>query len=611
MRFSLALFLLSQDVVSAFTPFRPSAMTTIELSKSPALAMAADDSYDDWYDDFDPSQFDNNKNDAGPSAGSSGRSSAGSSVRSSSRDSEHDYDRDTSYDQSNVDLDAVNYLISERLMARKTGRFEEADSMRDELMDKHGVLIRDKERVWRSGCSSSGSGRRFSPDQKQNSNRNDRFKQKDFGPNGHDYSMARGAGPINSSLSEEEIHAFLAERLQCKLNRDYSTADAIQAELLAAGVVMLDKKKEWRADGATWDEFSARKYSASQHSTSTEHAAEIQAMVDERAQAKSERLYNKADALRDDLVDTFDVVVDDRLLEWSVGGDFGSVTNNKRDEFMPFSLAPGSPDTDDHDEVQRLIEQRDVARADRDYGMADQIREELKEKNVYIDDRKRQWSVGAFAEERSDSYLRVGGGDLTEGEVEQIVKLLQDRFEHKKNRKFKSADEIRDRLQDKFQIQIDDRSREWHVVTQNYVRAERSFPVDDESTELIQELVDKRAVAKLQKDYETADSIRELLMNTYVVTVDDRTKEWTKLDSGGMPADVNNVDLDIMDEEDGDDAVEETMDMDDKESAEVVSVETEGELEKLTVPALKERLRVASLPVSGKKAELIQRLMTR
>jgi cysteinyl-tRNA synthetase len=605
MKLSLALFLLCQDVISAFTPSRPFAMTTIELSKSPTLAMAADD-YDDWYDDFDPSQFEsNNKKDA----------------VSSPRDSDHDYDRDTSYDQSNVDLDAVNYLIAERLLMRKTGRFDEADAMRDELMEKHGVLIRDKERVWRSGCSGSGSGRRFSPDTKQNSNRNDRFKQKDFGPNGHDYSMARDAGPINSSLPEEEINAFLAERLQCKLNRDYSTADAIQAELLAAGVVILDKKKEWRADGATWDEFSARKYNASPHSALSENAEKIQAMVDERAQAKSERLYNKADAIRDDLVDQFDVVVDDRRLEWSVGGDFGSATNNKRDEFVPFAQAPGSPSTEEHDEIQRIIEQRDVARADRDYGMADQIREELKEKNVFIDDRKRQWSVGSFAEERSDSYLRRGGGQLSEEEEQEIVELLQTRFEHKKNRKFKSADEIRDRLQDKFQIQIDDRAREWHVVTQNYVMAERSFLVDDETRDHIQELVDKRAVAKLQKDYDTADSIREVLMKMYVVTVDDRTKEWTKLDAGERESfdDVDNVDLSIMevDEEDdddsgdGDDAVEETMDMEDQELSEEASVETEEELEKLTVPALKERLRVAELPVSGKKAELIERLMTR
>lgn len=601
MRLPLAICFLCQDVITAFVPSRPFAVTNIQRINSPSLAMGDGDEYDDWYADFDPSQFE----------------SVDQASRPSARDSDHDYTRDTSYDKSNVDLDAVNDLIAERLVLRKTGRYDEADAMRDELMAKHGVMVRDKERVWRSGCSANGSGRRFSSDRNQDSRGSGRFRQKDFGPNGHDYNMARDAGPINSPLSEEKIHALIAERLQCKLNRDYSTADAIQAELLEAGVNMLDKKKEWRADGATWEEFSARKYNQSPQSAPTDDAAEIQGLVDERAKAKSDRLYNKADALRDDLLDQFDVVVDDRLLEWSVGGDFGVVKTNKSDEFVPFKQAPGSPSTDEHDEIQSLIEQRDEARADRDFDMADQIREELRERNIFVDDRKREWSVGGRFED-DGTYKRRGGGDLSEEDEQKIVDLLKKRFEHKKDRKFKSADAIRDRLRDEFQIQIDDRSREWHVVTQNYVMGESSAMVDDESRELIQELVDQRAVAKLQKDYPTADSIRDVLMKRYVVAVDDRTKEWTKLDVTVNERfdDAVNSDSDAMDEDDGDDSdlsnddFTDTMDIaDPKMEAQEFAV-SEEELEKLTIPDLKERLRAAELPVSGKKAELIERLMS-
>jgi cysteinyl-tRNA synthetase len=49
--------------------------------------------------------------------------------------------------------------------------------------------------------------------------------------------------------SEPEIHELIAERLQCKMSRDFNTADAIQADLIAAGVYVHDGLKEWRADG--------------------------------------------------------------------------------------------------------------------------------------------------------------------------------------------------------------------------------------------------------------------------------------------------------------------------------------------------------------------------
>jgi cysteinyl-tRNA synthetase len=39
--------------------------------------------------------------------------------------------------------------------------------------------------------------------------------------------------PFQSMYSEPEIHEMIAERLQCKMSRDFNTADAIQADLIA------------------------------------------------------------------------------------------------------------------------------------------------------------------------------------------------------------------------------------------------------------------------------------------------------------------------------------------------------------------------------------------
>ena len=72
----------------------------------------------------------------------------------------HDYVRDTESDSSNVDLETVDRLLSDRLQARKTGDFPSADAIRDQLLDTHGVTVWDKEGVWRTGASRSGSGMR-------------------------------------------------------------------------------------------------------------------------------------------------------------------------------------------------------------------------------------------------------------------------------------------------------------------------------------------------------------------------------------------------------------------------------------------------------------------
>jgi hypothetical protein len=66
------------------------------------------------------------------------------------------------------------------------------------------------------------------------------------------YSYAPDAGPMNSSMSEEEIKGLIRERLTCKLNRDFDAADSIKADLEDVGVYVDDRNKLWRADGKTF-----------------------------------------------------------------------------------------------------------------------------------------------------------------------------------------------------------------------------------------------------------------------------------------------------------------------------------------------------------------------
>jgi cysteinyl-tRNA synthetase len=636
------------------------------------------DEYDDFYADFNPADFetvDTRSSTSSPSpsggdrfgggrgGGSGGYGRGGGSYGGS--DGGHDYTRDTSRDSSNVDEGAVNALIADRLAARKTGQFEVADSIRDRLMDDFGVSVWDKDRQWRTGASRSGSGMGGRADRFGGAGRggrdnaragggrfdNDRGGRggrppKDFGPNGHDYFLASDAGPNTSPLSDTEIHAKIAERLQCKMRRDFSRADAIQSEFESLGIKVHDGMKQWRADGETFGDYASdrgpgrtmgsrndrnRPYEKSSHSQDTTDADEIQALVDERAEAKKTRSYDVADEIREELKRDFNVEIDDKSRQWSVGGGFGMPDRgmDRRDRFPPYEMSPSSEVSEDAGTIQGLVEQREAARKDRDYDTADDIKDELRDSyNVVVDDKRRQWSIGGefrggelrgSAPATFADYVRRGGGVLTEEIEAVILSLIDERNDAKRDKNFGLADSIRDRLTEEFKVRVDDRSREWMVVSDEYVMAEDSMQFTDPETKAyVEGKIKERALAKLRKDYDAADDIRSELGDEFQVFLDDRVKEW-RYEGGAEEATAVSDD----EEDDSDDEADFTVvaeddetddDMDDGEdlnaALDTVFDETAGSIdyESLTVPELKEILREAGLAVSGKKSELIERL---
>ena len=597
---------------------------------------STDTDYDEWYADFDPSSFDNDV--STPSYSGSGntrdRDSNNFARRSSyGRRDSHDYVRDTDADSSNVDEGAINALIAQRLQCRKTGRFEEADAIRDQLLDDHGVRVLDREKMWRSGCSRSGSGRQWgrsssstsSSPQRQQQQRQPRQQQqrrpsmRNFGPNGHDYFLSDDAGPNASPLSESDIHAQIASRLQCKMNRQFQQADSIQAELEGMGVYIHDGRKEWRADGQPYGDYQAgrgpgrtagsisdrnRPYTQAPESEDTEFTEQIQALVDERSEAKKARSYQVADDIRDDLRNLYNVEVDDRLRLWSVNGRFGKGFDTRRGP-PPFVRARWSKVPDNEAYVQELVDKRDAARKNRDFDTADSVLEELSSMDIEINDNRREWSFGKKETRAPKTFARRGGGALTPTEVDEISNLLVKRDEARANKQFGKADNIRDTLREKFLVRIDDRSREWMVVTDEFIMSPE-VPIEEETKNLIESKIKERSVAKLNKEYETADAIRDELLENFSVHLDDRVNEWRIIEEN--PEDSFESDNDDFAAENEAEEISygstqnyET-DIDD-------TVETgEENLESLKVDELKERLREAGLPVSGKKAELIERL---
>jgi cysteinyl-tRNA synthetase len=589
------------------------AFTTRKISSSSSLFAGNDD---DFFSDYDPSQYESfNKpsyNDdqnsygrggygggggygrerGGGGYGRGGGGGRGRGGRGGSRN--FVYSRDTSRDNSNVDEGAIIALLDQRSQAKKTRDFETADAIRDDLLQNYSVGVDDRERTWRTGCSSSGSGMRFGGGGGRERGGGGR-RQRDFGPNGHDYILSPDAGESTSSFSEAEIHAMLAERLQAKMNRDFSVADSIQIDLINEGVFVHDGMKEWRADGTPFGDIGGgrgpgrtrgsyqdrnRAYEKSIHSGDVEGADDemITRMVMERAKFKVQQNYDKADAVREGLRTKFNVIVDDRLREWSVNGDFGEEHNLQRQMAEQFasrgyikSTSSEPIDEADEETIQAMVTERAAFKADRNYEEADAIREDLNYRfDVVINDKMKEWSVGGSfggANNRNRAYeLSQNSAPVDEADAKVIIKALKERSRCKKVRDFETADAIREELREKYNVMIDDREKEWRVNRPDF----NSNRYDNDVVEEQEEPLDEDFEAEMSK-------LESVLSDEISATVSEDTEEEEEVEEEGA----------------------------EEESA---SLSTEA-LSSLTVVQLKEKLREGGLPVSGKKSELVERLL--
>lgn len=260
----------------------------------------------------------------------------------------------------------------------------------------------------------------------------------------------------------------------------------------------------------------------------------IQSMIEERTAAKLERDYDLADSIREDLRNTYGIEVRDREREWSIGGVF--VPPPEPYQMSKYSV---EPTTISPEEVDAMVQERVEARAERAYDVADDIKYTLLEDhNIVIEDDLRRWSVnGDFGKEeieedlrsyddgpRPTTYTRRGGGDLSDEELELVDKLLAERTDMKRARDFLAADSIRERLMADFQIRVDDRSMEWHVVSDDYCQVPTNHDLDAETVAFIQDQVNQRCQAKYLKEFAKADDIRDSLMDEFSVAIDDRVK---------------------------------------------------------------------------------------
>lgn len=356
--------------------------------------------------------------------------------------------------------------------------------------------------------------------------------------------------------------------------------------------------------------------------------------------------------------------------------DNDSVTNspyvNVGHDLLPAADAGPISSVLTEGQIHYLIERRIHCKKIRNYSQADAILDGLNRGGVYVHDKRKEWRADGSnhfgrTSKRHAPYVRRGGCyQLTEDDLITVSAMIEKRAQAKLKREYHISDGLKDTLRSKYNVKLNDKKREWSVVIKDhggnsdsntsdgngfhmYVPSPLAPPdhpthtMNDDSKALIQKRLTDREVARKLKDYRTADLIRDEMMDDYSIVIDDLTREWKVVTSDDdsdefvreaqdsqrsafvrehQSSKVADKDMgeDFQATSFGDDNVDihisEDFPLIEDDAAVVASAvpevskeEEESNLANLTMSVLKEKLRKAGLPVSGRKAELIDRLM--
>merc|ERR1711957_973161 len=178
----------------------------------------------------------------------------------------------------------------------------------------------------------------------------------------------------------------------------------------------------------------------------------VEARIQDRADAKRTKKFDVADEIRDELLREYDVHLHDKQRLWSVGGDFGDDNFKKKNRTDYVRRGGGNLSEEDYRIVTKMVSERGKAKGVRDF-------------DDYV---------------RSPLVVAGEGKALTDEQVEEIQTKLATRAVHKRNGDYVTADGIRDELEEKYDLRVDDRTKEWK--TGSDVEVEEVAATTDTST---------------------------------------------------------------------------------------------------------------------------------
>jgi len=243
---------------------------------------------------------------------------------------------------------------------------------------------------------------------------------------------------------------------------------------------------------------------------------EILRLVAQREQFRQARRFQESDAIREELR-TMGIELYDKEKEWrSQDGRRGAL-------FTAGPLACTLPE----EHIQARIFQREEARKGKDWSMADNIRDELRNSGVELDDRESMWRT---SNGRSGFYSGVKAEVTASIGIPAIEKLVAERERLRAGSDFEAADELRRQLA-QMGVELFDNERIWKTADGHRgVIITGGHEVQCMLNEVqIAGRVLQREEARNGKDFATADMIRDELRRQGVELLDAQ-KTWCTAD---------------------------------------------------------------------------------
>ena len=382
----------------------------------------------------------------------------------------------------------IHSLIAKRLEYKLVKKFDKADEVQSILYD-NGVKVHDKLLQWRadSGIFAdidgmvAGAGKPFEINEFSET-----LQNAELLPEIEELVAARDQGRYSSNYAEaDRLRKVLWENYRVAVD-DRTRTYSIGGDFGPNGTFRwtdggpinprkgrdTESARDWRVVGGMYIQSPLSK------PVNAEDKEEVNNLIHDRLEAKRVQDFVVADMIKDHLYQEYEISVDDRMRQWSVGGEF-----DQKDRQSILKDSPTSVDG--------------------------------KLSSCYVRKHNR----------------RGGTGHLSELEVSLVEAMIQRRSEEMSRFNKQAAMSIRNGLKKKFYVVIDDINGEWHIRGNDYILSSswesRALPKDvEESREEIEKLIRERAQAKFEKDYTRADEIRSDLKITYGIQIDDRLKEW-------------------------------------------------------------------------------------
>lgn len=366
-------------------------------------------------------------------------------------------------------------------------------------------------------------------------------------------------------ISKQEILQLLQERTYARRKQNFKKADDILLQLKKCNVYVNDATNQWRGDGKSFVSFNKGSTTSSSSNNNNNN------------------------------------------------------TNEEEDSL--YIKSKNSKPITDHDEeyIIRKLQQRYMAKINRDYDLADDILDELKfYKNVEIDDANRTFRVvDPFKLEYTFGGKRVN--NIHPDVLVEIESKIKQRADAKKKKDYKLADLLLEELTDVHHVRVDDVKKEWHFMRKKGGNLDVPVQVQIQENEMNGgQRRNKQNEKGSKKGRDAFDSIADFSV------IDDSNDAPPKrerfvsdmsIPEGIVISDDDSIDNNIIEVPEGIMINGDNSSSDMVPIPEGVVIEDENDpsnrstLESMTVPNLKEKLKEAGLPVSGRKKDLIERLM--